>query len=69
MFVKRDTMTRSRNRCYSGETTMCSVHIVELPVNYIKIHTDAQQCFFGSLMSPATIKKHAGIYVKRPTLR
>jgi hypothetical protein len=37
---------RSRNFCYNGNTTMHSVRIVHLSVNYINIQTDAQQGFY-----------------------
>ena len=42
-------VARSRTHCCSGKAVIYSVCIVELPVtiNYIKIFSVAQQCFYG----------------------
>jgi len=52
-------MARSLNHCCGIKATMHYVCAVELhiTINYIKIMSDAQQCFYGNLMSSATIKR------------
>jgi hypothetical protein len=54
-----NTVARSRNHFCSGNTTMHSVCIFELyvTINYIKISRIAQQCNYGNLMSPSTVKR------------
>ena len=49
----------SLNHFVNGNITMNSVRIVELLVklNYIKILSVAQQCFYAKFMSPATIQR------------
>jgi len=52
-------VARSRNHCFSGNTTMLSVCIVELhiTVNNMTVFIVTQTCFLGELISPAEIKR------------
>jgi hypothetical protein len=55
----RNIPARSRNHCCRRNITMHSTCVVELlvTVNCIRILSDAQQCFNGEFMSPATMKR------------
>ena len=60
MYVKRNAVARSRNHCWSENTTMHSVSVVvglQVTVNYIKTLSVAQKRFCGKFMSPTTIKR------------
>jgi hypothetical protein len=59
MYVERNMVARSLNQCSSGKATRHYVCVlgVHVTVNYMEILSVAQQCFYGTFMSPATIKR------------
>ena len=61
MYVKRKNVVRSRNH-FAVETQqriLCVVVVVVVElratVNYIKILSAAQQCFYGKIITPANM--------------
>jgi hypothetical protein len=62
--VEHNMVTRSRNHCYSGNTIMNCVFVVQLrdTVSYVQILSFAQQCFYVG----GSNKTHVDIHVKGP---
>ena len=57
MYVKRKNVMRSRNHFAVETQWILCVVVVELraTVNYIKILIIAQKCFYGKIITPATM--------------